>query len=290
MVSLSYYLYRLGGAVVPKIPPTVGYAICRLIGGILYQFNRQARANICLNLRQIMGPQQPEAKIRRRARAAFNYVVYNYFDLFRLPTLDETIVNRLVSVTGWENVEAAMAGGRGVVMTSAHLGNIEVVIYAMLLRGLSITIPVERVEPAELFEYIMALRMSKGLKLIPIDGPLIDLMRELRKGGVVGLAGDRDVTGTGQVVEFFGHPARLPDGHVRLALRSGVPLVIGFSRRNHNHTHQVYFLPPFYLPAEGSEEERVAAGMKFIVGEMEKAIRQAPEQWTVTVSIWADKS
>ena len=49
-------------------------------------------------------------------------------------------------------------------MTSAHLGNIEVVLYAMLLRGLTITIPVERVTPPELFEYITALRSSKGLE------------------------------------------------------------------------------------------------------------------------------
>jgi KDO2-lipid IV(A) lauroyltransferase len=275
--------------VAPKIPPSLGYTVCRWLGALLYQLNKQGRANICLNLQRIMGPQTPPAEIKRRARATFNYVLYNYFDLFRLPCLDHAAVDRLVTVAGWENVEAAMAGGKGIIMTSAHLGNIEVVLDALLRRGLAITIPVERIEPPELFEYISALRMSKGLKLIPVDGPLLDLIRALKKGGVVGLAGDRDITRTGQVVKFFGYPAYLPDGHVRLALKTGTPLVIGFSRRNPDHTYQAYFLPAFHLPTAGPEEERVTVGLEFVIREMEKAIRQNPEQWTVTVSIWADQ-
>ncbi len=287
-MNITYLLYRLAGIIVPKVPPTLGYTACRLIGALLYQFNKRGREMIGLNLRRILGPQASQAEIQRRARATFNYLLYNYYDLFRLPNLDAEAVNQLVTVSGWENVEAATAGGRGILMTSAHLGNIEVVLYAMLLRGLSITIPVERIMPPELFEYITNLRTSQGLRLIPIDGPLLDLIRSLKKGGVVGVAGDRDITQTGRVVEFFGHPAHLPDGHLKLALKTGAPLVVGFSRRNPDHTYQAYFLPAFYLPAEGTDEERLEAGMQFIVNEMEKAIRQIPEQWTVTVSIWAD--
>jgi KDO2-lipid IV(A) lauroyltransferase len=147
---------------------------------------------------------------------------------------------------------------------------------------------VERVEPPELFEYITQLRMSKGLNLIPIDGPLLDLIRSLKKGEVIGVAGDRDITQTGQIVDFFGYPARLPDGHLRLALKTGAPLVVGFSRRNPDHTYHAYFLPAFFLPIEGSETARLETGMQYIVSEMEKAIRHDPEQWTVTASIWAD--
>ena len=287
-MKITYYLYRLGGLVVPKLPPTLGYRLCVLLGGLLFRLNRGGRANIEKNLRRILGPQSSEAEIRRSARQTFNYILFNYFDLFRLPTLDDQTVEQLVTVKGWENVDAALTTGRGIVMTSAHLGNIEVVLYAMLLRGLSITIPVERVSPPELFDYISALRSTKGLKLIPIDGPLIDLVRTLKRGGVAGLAGDRDITKTGQVFTLFGCPAHLPDGHIRLALRTEAPLVVGFSRRNPGHTYEAYFLPAHYLAKDGTDEERVADGMAYVIGEMERAIRQDPEQWTLTVSIWAD--
>ncbi|MCB0165103.1 MAG: lysophospholipid acyltransferase family protein [Anaerolineae bacterium] len=287
-MSLNYYLYRLAGFMGPQFPAPLGYTLCRWCGSVAYQVNKPVRATISSNLRRIMGPQTPIAEIERRTRLTFNTIFYNYFDLFRLPALEAEAVDRLVTVIGWEHVSAALAEGKGIVMTSAHLGNIEVVLYAMLRRGLSITIPVERVEPPELFAYITALRTSHGLKLIPVDGPLIDLIRTLKKQGVAGLAADRDITGAGQIVPFFGYPARLPDGHIRLALRTGAPLVMGFSRRNPDQRYEAYFLPPYHPPASGSEEERVAAGMKFILAEMEKAIAQTPEQWTVTVPIWTD--
>lgn len=287
-MKLTYLLYRLGGVIVPRTPPRLGYTLCHWLGGIIYQFYKPGRTTVQLNLRRILGPQASQLEVNRRARATFSYILYNYFDLFRLPALDRQTVEQLVAVSGWEHVEAALAEGRGLVMISAHLGNIEVILYALLLRGLAITIPVERLEPPELFEYICTLRMSHGLKLIPVDGSLLDLVRTLKKGGVAGLAGDRDITGTGQVVNFFSYPAHLPDGHVRLALKTGAPLVAGFSHRNADHTHQAYFLPAFKPPADKPEEEQVAAGMQFFISEMEKAISQNPEQWSVTVSIWAD--
>ena len=285
---INYYLYRLLGLVTPRIPPRLGYGICRLLAGVVYQYYATGRINVQRNLARILGEQTPEAELKSRARATFDYIMYNYFDLFRLPALDDEAVQGLVGLEGWQHVEAALADGTGIVMVSTHLGNIEVVLYAMLLRGLKITIPVERVEPPQLFDYISTLRTSKGLNLVPIDGPLLALLRTLKRGGVAGIAGDRDITETGQVVTFFGHPAHLPDGHVRLALKTKVPLVVGFSRRNDDHTHTAYFEPPFYLPTEGTEEERLAAGMDFVVKAMEKGIRQNPEQWTLTVSIWAD--
>jgi KDO2-lipid IV(A) lauroyltransferase len=287
-LKIVYVLYRLAGAVVPRIPPRIGFPLFTLIAGFVHWLNGSARANVQDNIRHVVGAAVPQDEINRLTRATFNYVAYNYYDLFRLPTLTYAQVESIVSVEGWENVEAALSLGRGVVMTSAHFGNIEVVLYAMLMRGVAITIPVERMEPPELYEYLSQLRMSKGLRLIPVDGPMLELIRTLRRGGVAGVAGDRDVTGHGMVVDFFGAPARLPDGHVRLAMRMGVPLILGFSRRLRYGYYEARFWPHFNIPKEGSEEERLAAGMDYVVRGLEQAISQHPEQWAVTVPIWAE--
>jgi lauroyl/myristoyl acyltransferase len=286
--QLVYHLYRLAGTLVPRIPPAIGYPLFSLMGGLAHRFNGNARANVRDNIRHVLGPDAPQAQVNQLARATFNYVAYNYYDLFRLPTLSPAQVGAIVHVEGWENVEAALCLGKGVVMTSAHFGNIEVVLYAMLMRGVAITIPAEKVEPPALYEYLAALRMSKGLKLIPLDGPMLELFRTLRRGGVAGVAGDRDVTGHGMTVELFGAPARLPDGHVRLAMRTGAPLILGFSRRLSHDSYHARFWPHFSIPEEGSEEERLAAGMAYVVRGLEEAIGAHPEQWAVTVPIWGD--
>lgn len=295
-MAKSYYsklivdLYRLAGALIPRLAPAVGYPLFSLVGGLVHRLNHSARANVRDNIRHILGPDAPQSQINRLTRATFNYVAYNYYDLFRLPALDPEQVKAMVQVEGWENVEAALSLGQGVVMTSAHFGNIEVVLYAMLMRGLSITIPAERVEPPELYDYLSALRMSQGLKIIPIDGPMLELFRTLRRGGVAGIAGDRNVTGGGITVEFFGSPARLPDGHVRMAMRTGVPIILGFSQRLGRDSYRARFWPHFSIPEEGSEEERLAAGMAYVVRGLEETIRAHPEQWVVTVPMWRDDS
>ncbi len=286
--KISYYLYRLAGVLVPRIPPAVGYPFFSLVGGLTHRFNGNARANVRDNIRHVLGPGASQAQVERLARATFDYVAYNYYDLFRLPTLSADQVEAMVRIEGWENVEAALSLGKGVVMTSAHFGNIEIVLYAMLMRGVAITIPAERVEPPELYDYLTKLRISKGLKLIPVDGPMLDLFRTLRRGGVAGVAGDRNVTEGGAVVKFFGTPARLPDGHVRLALRTGAPLILGFSRRLGQDAYEARFWPHFCIPDEGSEDERMAAGMAYVVRGLEEAIGAHPEQWVVTVPMWGD--
>jgi KDO2-lipid IV(A) lauroyltransferase len=286
--KIIFGLYRLAGMLVPCIPPAIGYPLFSLIGGLSHSFNGSARANVGDNIRHVLGPDAPQAQVDRLTRATFDYVAYNYYDLFRLPTLSSAQVNAMVAIEGWENVETALSLGKGVVMSSAHFGNIEIVLYAMLMRGVAITIPAERVEPPELYDYLTSLRMSKGLKLIPVDGPMLELFRTLRRGGVAGIAGDRNVTEGGTVVEFFGAPARLPDGHVHLALRTGAPLILGFSRRLDRDTFQARFWPHFRIPDEGSDEERLAAGMDYAVRGMEEAISACPQQWVVTVPMWGD--
>ena len=238
------------------------------------------------NIRHILGPDAPQVQVNRLARAAFGSVAYNVHDLFRLPALTAAQLESMVEVQGWENVVTALSLGRGIVMTSAHFGNAEMVVAALLGRGLSITIPAERIRPPQLYAYLTRLRTSWGLKVLPVDGPLAGLLRTLRHGGVVGIAADRLIGGKGRRVELFGQPAWLPDGHVRLAMLSGAPLMLGFSQRTARRDCVARFWPHFCIPAGGSEDERLAAGMAYVVSGLESALREHPEQWAVTVPVW----
>ena len=283
----TYYGFRLAGELGPLLPLRQGYTLFGLLGGMAYRANRKGRENVRSNLRHVLGPDAPSEKIDRLARATFTYAAYNYYDLFRLPRLSPEQVNAAVEIRGWEHVEKALNLGKGAVMTSAHFGNIEIVLYAMLLRGVAITIPAERIEPPELFDYITRLRMSQGLKLIPIDGPMIDLVRTLRRGGIVGIAGDRNITAQGFAAQFFDAPVRLPGGHVRLAARTRAPLIAGFNRRIGLGKYEAFFLPHFLVPSTGEESERLAAGMRYVVSAIEAAISTCPEQWAVTADVWS---
>jgi KDO2-lipid IV(A) lauroyltransferase len=88
------------------------------------------------------------------------------------------------------------------------------------------------------------------------------------------------------MVDFFGTPARLSNGHVQLALRTGVPIVMGFSQRLPDNTFVARFEPPLELENTGDRERDMQAGLEKVVAIMERYIAQHPEQWAITVPIW----
>ena len=130
--------------------------------------------------------------------------------------------------------------------------------------------------------------VPSSLKLIPIDGPLLALVRALRRGQAVAVAADRDITGSGIVVDFFDAPARLPDGHVQLALRTGAELLPMFALRHADSSPGVQVEPPLELERTGNFEQDVQVNVQKVVARMEDWIRRYPEQWPMFYPIWRD--
>jgi KDO2-lipid IV(A) lauroyltransferase len=166
------------------------------------------------------------------------------------------------------------------------------------VRGYSVVTVAEHVKPEVLFQHICRVRGGKGIKIIPVDGPLLGLMRALKRNDIVGLAADLDVTKSGLVIDFFGSPTRLPDGHVQLALRTGATIVPAFTLRRPDNTFEAHVEPPIEFESTGdaaaslraglstSFECEVRTGVTKIAALMEHYIGQHPEQWVMFNPIW----
>jgi len=210
----------------------------------------------------------------------------NYYDLFRVPALSLAEIDCLVKAEGREHGERALSKGKGVILVSAHFGNIDVVAQVLALWEMPVVILAEHLQPEALFQYICSLRANKGLRLIPIDGPLFEIFRALRRNEVVALAADRDITESGIVVDFFGAPARLPDGYAQLSLRTGAPIIVGFGQRLPDNTFVFYLEPPLELESTGDRNRDVRVGVEKVVAIMERYIGEHPDQWVMSVPIW----
>jgi lauroyl/myristoyl acyltransferase len=124
------------------------------------------------------------------------------------------------------------------------------------------------------------------MRLIPTNGPMLELFRTLRRGEAVALALDRDVTGTGVQVTLCGKPAHVPDGYARVAARTGSPIVIGFCYRERNGRVWAELGPSFVPDPLADREETYRAALDFGVRALERAITAHPEQWVLTTSLW----
>ena len=281
----GYWMYRVLGAIVPLIPPRLGYALFGWIGARFFDWFADAREPLRDNLRHVM-PTAAPSEIDRAARGILRNHLKNYYDFFRSTRLTKADIAKLVQVNGFENLTNALARGKGVIFITAHFGNLDIVGQTFAIRGYKVTTPAEHVKPEILYQRIVATRAAKGLTIIPVDGPLLALIRALKKNEIIGLASDLDVTKSGIVVKFFDAPARLPDGHVQLALRTGAALLPAFSMRLPDNTFAAYAEPAIELQSGSDFDADVRAGVEQVARVMEKWVGQHPEQWVIFHRIW----
>ncbi len=283
---VSYYAYRFLGAVMPKIPPRLGYALFSQIGQLSYTMSSRARENVHDNLHHVLGQRANPARIEEVARRVFQNQARNYYDLFRVASLSADQLRRLVTLNGLEEVDQALSAGKGLIVVAAHLGSPDIVMQRFALEGYPMLGVAEHLQPEQLYRYVASLRASKGMKVMPTDRFLRPLFRALRNNEIVGLAADRIEAKTGTLFEFFGAPALLPDWHVRLALRTGAKLAPAFSLRQADNSVDAFVEPALELDTTGDAERDLRTGMSQLIAVLEKWIGQHPEQWVMFQPVW----
>jgi KDO2-lipid IV(A) lauroyltransferase len=285
---LSYYLFRVLGSLAPLVPPRVGYRLADAIGRVAFHLHSGSATTLEDNLSYVLKNQGDETTVRTTARQVFSNLSKNYFDLFRSHALSDEEISASVNIVGLERLQQLLAQGKGLILTTGHFGPFDALVHIAPILNLKITVPAEHLQPEKLYEYVCRLRARNWITLMPVDGPLLGLFRALRRGEIVALAADRDVTHSGIVVDFFGAPARLPDGHVQLALRTGAPVVTCFGLRQGDNSSSLYIESPLELEETGDFERDVRANVGKVVARMEDWIRRYPEQWLMLHPVWRD--
>jgi phosphatidylinositol dimannoside acyltransferase len=152
-------------------------------------------------------------------------------EAFRLPTMNHRALARQLddSFLGLDNLDAALAAGRGVVLALPHSGNWDMAGVWLVQSHGTFTTVAERLKPESLYRRFIDYRESLGFEVLPLSGgagPPFDVLCErLRDNRVVCLMAERDLTRTGVEVDFFGEPTRMPAGPAKLAIETGAALL-----------------------------------------------------------------
>ena len=242
---------------------------------------------VCGNTARILGRPTGDREVRRVAwRMMFEHA-YHWIDFFRWSQRsDEALQGAVAAIEGDEKFQAARRAKRGTLLLTAHMGNPEVGAVAMgkHLEPLHVLYWRDRFDTAE--EFRTRMRRLGNVSGIAVDAtPLsaVPALRVLREGGILASHGDRDPTGRGWEVEFFGAPAPFPPGPFLLASRTGALVVPVFIVLEPDRRFRIIFEEPFEV-GESSAEVR-AAQVRW-VGVLERRIREFPEQWYCFYPFW----
>ncbi|WP_054814059.1 phosphatidylinositol mannoside acyltransferase [Nocardia arizonensis] len=178
------------------------------------------------NLARVLGT-VPDAVPDELMRASMRSYARYWREAFRLPSMDHTAID--FHVDGLEFLDAALTRGRGVVLVLPHSGNWDMAGVWLVQHYQKLSTVAERLEPESLFERFVAYRESLGFEVFPLTGgaepPYPRLAARLRENGIVCLMGERDLTGKGVPVTFFGERTWMPAGAAKLAIETGAALV-----------------------------------------------------------------
>ena len=274
--------YGLGWSLLCRLPESWVRWAFQFAGDIAWRRQGHGVQLLEANLRRVIGPGPSGQELRRLSRDAMRSYARYWLEVFRLPVISqERILDGTLGI-GAPALHALLAAGRGVVVALPHMGNFDAAGAWIISSGVAkFTTVAERLKPESVYLRFVAFRESLGFEVLPASGGNSRfgvLAQRLRAGGLVCLPSDRDVTGGGIEVEFFGEKARMMGGPAALAVQTGAALVPATLWYEGDywavHIHQE--IP---VPDGGDRRQKVAAMTQQVAGVFEAAIAAHPADW-----------
>ncbi len=252
----------------------------RGIGVLCYHLIKKRRAIALKNLEIAFRDTFTPAERAELCKDSFVNVGKTCVEFLRFPALTPENIWENVSVEGAENLEAALAAGRGAVVFLPHFGNWELLslVYGALIpdRAKAIAFPLKN---ERLNRYIWERREQMRLTLIPRKAAVRETLRALKRNEAVGFFGDQNAGAAGVFVDFFGRPAAAARGPAVFALRTGAPLLFSLSVRQSDDRHRVSISEPIYTERSDDFEADVLRYTALLQEPLACYVRAYPAQW-----------
>src|SRR5437773_10001261 len=289
MGEWTWRAFKVVQFLVERLPRSWAYALAVLAARFAWLFSPLARPRLEYNLKVACPELQNDpAALRRLSWLSFRNHAKAYADLMQLPSAWGEGMRSRLTVQGWEYLEEARGNGKGVLVVSCHMGSYEVVAAIWSATLAPVSFFAEELEPRALFEWYRDTRARLGISVLTLDyGGIRKVIEALRDQEMVITAIDRDITGTGYLMPFFGKLAPIPLGPAAIALRLGTPLLPVCVYRLPDDTYMAQGTPLVFAQSTGNPRADQVRATEQLLRRMEQFIQAHPEQWHVPHRIWS---
>ena len=247
----------------------LGRGIGRLLMGLFGSRRRVAARNIALCF-----PELDHAAQANLLRQSFAELGIGLFEFARAWWGSVAPMRGKVTVEGLEHLEAARAGGRGVIIISGHFVTLELA--ARLMCDHAPLAGMYRPHDGAVMEWAVQRGRLRYAAAMFTREELRPAIRHLKQGGLLWFAPDQDTRrGDSVFVPFFGRPAYSLTSTHQLARLSGAA-VLGFAHVRHDDGSYTLRLTPAF---EDFPSADASADTARVMAAIETMIRAAPTQY-----------
>ncbi len=278
-------VYRAGTWLMGRLPVPVARAIVSFVLQASFVLWPQKRRYVNENFAHVLGKPAGSLEVRRKAFAAYRSYARYVVELMRLPRISDDQAAALVDTSSLLPLETFWKqSGKGLILTSAHIGNLEGVARGIARHGWPVAALADDTTFPELFELLRRQRREWGVNLIPWRN-LRDLYGVLRRNEILALIIDWGYRADGIPVRLFGSWTTLPAGPAALAAKTGAPIVhIAIRRSEDRKGFTVTHSDPIHvLSTDPADLQRATQA---IADALAATIIAAPEQWYSFKPLW----
>jgi len=277
----SWVGINICSGIVRIMPPSCLYAFARSIAGLAYIFARKQKEIALNSLSLAFGQEKSAAEIEKIAKDCFVYMAKSAVELMFFFDKPQAL-KELVTMQGRQHLDSALAGGRGVILVSAHFGNFPLLLGSLAVAGYKAGGIMKPMHDARMEKIFFKKREKFGVKTIysqPRNLCVNNTINALRNNEIVFIPIDQNFGTAGVFVDFFGEKAATATGPVIFAQRTGAALVPCFIIREANDHHKIIFEPELKLESGQDATEVIRMNIQKLTNIIEAYIRRYPAEW-----------
>jgi lauroyl/myristoyl acyltransferase len=278
--------FSLGWRAVRRVPERTAYRLFDRAADQLWKRQGAGVVQYQRNLSRVH-PEASTSDLRELSRLGMRSHMRYWCEAFRLPSWSRERISEGFILENVHLLDDAMSSGSGAVMVVNHGGNWDHAGAWGALRYGHLTTVAEHLKPEGVFQQFLTYRQSLGMEILPLGDTdtFRVLVDRLRGGGLVPLAGDRDISRRGISVEFFGEPASMPAGPALLGLLTGAPVYpVTLTFGDGVSLGKVH--DRIEVPSQGSRDEKVRAMTQGLAKAWESSIPARSQDWHVMQPLW----
>jgi len=281
----AIYAYRAGAWLMGRLPVPIARGIVSVLLQASFLLWPKKRRYVNDNFAHVLGRPATSLEVRRKALAAYRSYARYVVELMRLPRLTNDAAAALVDTSTLLPLEAYWkASGKGLILTTAHIGNLEGVARGIARHGWPIAAIADDSSFPELFDYLRAQRKAWGVELIPWRN-LRELYGWLKRREILALIIDWGYRPEDVPVRLFGSWTTLPAGPAALAAKTGAAIVhIAIRRSDDRKQFIVSYSDPIVVTS--AEPVEIQRATQAVADALAATIGAAPEQWYSFKPLW----
>jgi Kdo2-lipid IVA lauroyltransferase/acyltransferase len=273
---------RVGCLAARVLPRTWLYALSDALAGLGFYLFKGFRTRSIRNIALALGEKLNKSQVEEIARKSLQNFFHDFVEIaIALVTKAEDL--RLeIPLDGRENLDAALAKGRGVIALGAHLGNFFLAGTRLATENYPTYVLINQPRNGQFAKFMDDYRLKVWQKTIharPRREAWRELNQVLRRNQLAVVIADEYRRNNGIHVPLFGRSVLARRGPATLALRTGAAVVPVYMVHDQNHRLKMIVEPELDLIVNDRGKSAIRENTLRITQWLERTVRAYPEQW-----------